>query len=59
MRVELNDSNHPVNELAKMRADNNDLRISTVEKIRKLVSDHPEIEVFSYHDIEEFRLNKS
>ncbi len=59
MRVELNDSNHPVNELAKMRADNNDLRIATVDKIRKLVNDHPEIEVFGYHDIEEFRLYKN
>lgn len=59
MRVELNDTNHPVNELAKMRADNNDLRIATVDKIRKLVNDHPEIEVFGYHDIEEFRLYKN
>ena len=56
LRVELNDSNHPVNELAKMRADNNDLRIATVDKNRKLINDHPEIEVFSYHDIEEFKV---
>lgn len=54
MRVELNDNNHPVNELAKVRADDNDLRINTLDKIRKLVNEHPEIEVFSYHDIEEF-----
>ncbi len=59
MRVELNDSNHPVNELAKMSADDNDLRLATVDKIRKLVNDHPEIEVFGYHDIEEFRLYKN
>lgn len=58
MRVELNDSNHPVNELAKMGADDNELRIATVNKIRKLVEDHPEIEVFSYHDFEEFKLYK-
>lgn len=55
MRAELNDSRHPVNELASMRADNNDLRIATVDKIRKFVNDYPEIEVFGYHDIEEFR----
>lgn len=55
MRVELNDSNHPVNELAKMRADNNDLRLKTLDKIRKLGNEHPEIEIFSYHDIEEFK----
>lgn len=59
MRVELNDVSHPVNELAKMRADNNDARIATVDKIRKLVDDHPEIEVFGYHDIKEFSLYKN
>lgn len=59
MRIELNDINHPVNELAQIRADNNDLRIATVDKIRKLLKDHPEIEIFGYHDIEEFRLYKN
>lgn len=59
MRVELNDNQHPVNELAKMRADNNDLRIASVDKIRKLVNSHSEIEVFGYHDIEEFRFYKN
>lgn len=54
MRVELTDSNHPVNELAQMMADNNNLRIATLENIRKLVNEHPEIEIFGYHDIEEF-----
>jgi glyoxylase-like metal-dependent hydrolase (beta-lactamase superfamily II) len=56
MRVELYDINHPVNALAKIRADDNDLRIAIVEKIRKLIDDHPEIDVFGYHDIEEFRI---
>jgi glyoxylase-like metal-dependent hydrolase (beta-lactamase superfamily II) len=55
MRVELHDNNHPVNELAKIRADSNDLRIATVDKIRKLINNHPEIDVFGYHDIEEFK----
>lgn len=59
MRVELNDDQHPVNELAKMRADDNDLRIATVDKIRKLVNEHPEIAVFGYHDIEEFNQYES
>lgn len=54
MRVELSDDNHPVNELAKVRADNNDLRIATVDKIRKFVNDNPEVEIYGYHDIEEF-----
>ena len=55
MRVELTDSNHPVNELAKVRADDNNLRMASLDKIRKLIYEHPEIEVFSYHDMEEYR----
>lgn len=56
MRIELDDKLHPVNELAKMRADDNNLRIETVDKIRALIHNHPEIDVFGYHDIEEFKL---
>lgn len=56
MRVELHDANHPVNKLAEMRADDNNLRLDTLERIRKLINEHPEIEVFGYHDIEEFEL---
>jgi glyoxylase-like metal-dependent hydrolase (beta-lactamase superfamily II) len=55
LRLELTNSEHPVNELAKMRADNNDLRIATLDKLRKFVNEHPEIQVFGYHDIEEFK----
>ena len=54
MRAELTDEHHPVNELAKLRADDNDLRMATLDKIRTFMRDHPEIEVFGYHDIEEF-----
>jgi glyoxylase-like metal-dependent hydrolase (beta-lactamase superfamily II) len=56
MRVELHDTNHPVNKLAEMRADDNNLRLDTLERIRTLINEHPEIEVFGYHDIEEFEL---
>ena len=56
MSIELTDLKHPVSELAKMRADNDKLRIASLNKIRNLIADHPEIEVFSYHDIEEFQL---
>ncbi|MBL7919898.1 MAG: MBL fold metallo-hydrolase [Bacteroidia bacterium] len=59
MRVELTDNNHLVNELAKMRADDNELRLSTLNKIRKLTKEHPEIEIFSYHDIKEFKIYKN
>lgn len=54
LRVELEDTVHPVTELAKMRADDNELRIETLNKIRKLVTEHPDIDVFGYHDIEEY-----
>lgn len=37
-----------------MRADDNDLRIVTVAKLRKFVNDNPEVEIWGYHDIEEF-----
>ncbi|WP_445452449.1 MBL fold metallo-hydrolase [Flavobacterium sp. 25HG05S-40] len=59
MRIEFTDQLHPVNELAKIRADDNALRIATVDKIRQLAKDHPEIEIFGYHDIEEFELYKA
>jgi hypothetical protein len=59
LRVELTDSTHPVNILANMRADDNNLRIETLNKIRKLINEHTEIEVFGYHDIEEFEIYES
>lgn len=54
MNVELSDSQHPVNALAQLRADDNSLRIATLGKIRELVKQHPDIEIFGYHDITEF-----
>lgn len=53
MRIELSSDNHPVSQLSEMRADSNELRIAAIEKIRKLMVNHPEITVFGYHDIEE------
>lgn len=54
MRIELTDNDHPVNELARLRADDNNLRIETLEKIKKFSKEHPEVKLFGYHDIEEF-----
>ena len=54
LKIELSDENHPVNQLASMRADNNNLRIESLNKIRTLISEHPEVEIFGYHDREEF-----
>lgn len=54
LREELSDMDHPVHKLAEIRADNNSKRIDTLQKIRKLMQAHPEIEIFGYHDIREF-----
>ncbi len=53
LKAELTEDKHPVSELARLRADNNELRIETLSKIRKFVSENPDIEIFSYHDPEE------
>jgi len=37
MRAELTDERHPVNKLDQIRAYDNNLRVSTVDKIRKFV----------------------
>ncbi len=55
MRIELTDPLHLVNDLSKQRADDNNQRVKTLNKIKDLMKKHPEIEVFSYHDIKEFK----
>ena len=54
LRIELTDNEHPVNQLAQMRADDNEIRLESLEKIRKLKATHPEIDLYGYHDIDEF-----
>ncbi len=54
LRIELTDNEHPVNQLAQMRADDNEMRLESLEKIRKLKATHPEIDLYGYHDIDEF-----
>lgn len=54
MRIELTDNGHPVNELARLRADDNNLRLKTLDKIRDFARRHPEVRLFGYHDIDEF-----
>ncbi|MGJ1392638.1 MBL fold metallo-hydrolase [Sphingobacterium spiritivorum] len=54
MKIELTDNRHPVNDLAKDRADNNEWRLNTLHKISEFINHHPDVEVFGYHDIEEF-----
>lgn len=54
MRIELTDAVHPVNELASMRADDNILSRESLNKIRKLLEENPNIKIYNYHDVEEF-----
>lgn len=54
LRAELSDASHPVHELARMRADDDILRLDSLDKIRRLHQLHPEINLFGYHDIDEF-----
>ncbi|MCL8537752.1 MBL fold metallo-hydrolase [Chryseobacterium gallinarum] len=54
LRAELEDEQHPAGELAASRADDNTRRLESMVKIKKLINEHPEIEVFGYHDREEF-----
>ncbi|MBV8327803.1 hypothetical protein [Chryseobacterium sp.] len=59
LRAELTDDHHPVHALTAARADDNEKRLESLEKIKKLVKEHPEIEIFGYHDREEFTLSTS
>jgi glyoxylase-like metal-dependent hydrolase (beta-lactamase superfamily II) len=53
-RLELEDTQHPVSQLASARADNNEHRIESLRKIKTLREKHKDIEVFSFHDPSEF-----
>lgn len=55
LREELKNTEHPVNALAEARADDNKMRIRSLNKIRDLIASHPDITVFGYHDIQEFK----
>lgn len=54
LREEITDDMHPVEALAAMRADDNALRLASLQRIRELVRNNPDIEYFGYHDINEF-----
>lgn len=56
LRIELTDTNHPVNELAKLRADDNNLRLNTLNKIKAFSKQSHGIRFFGYHDLEEFTM---
>lgn len=54
LRAELTEKGHPVEQLSRMRADDDRMRVATVARIQRLAAEHPEIDVFCYHDMEEF-----
>lgn len=54
LREELSNPNHPMHQLTSTRADDNDLRIASLERIKEFISQYPEVVVYGYHDIKEF-----
>ncbi len=60
LRAETKIDDHPVNQLATIRADNNELRIQSLNQIKRLIKDHSnEIDIFGYHDPNEFNSRRS
>lgn len=56
LRVELATDDHPVSQLAAQRADDDGLRRSSLEQLRRLAREHADaITMFGYHDFGEFR----
>lgn len=56
LRAELEDKNHPVDQLATIRAVDNNLRIKSLNKVRELIKEHgSQMEYFGYHDPTEFK----
>ena len=54
LRGELTDYNHPINELTELRADNDELRRDSLDKLRQLTARTDiDLEYFGYHDIVE------
>ena len=54
LRDELTNTNHPINELASFRADNNEKRLKSLALLRQLTRrDDINLSYFGYHDITE------
>ena len=59
LRAELEDKNHPVGQLATIRAVDNQLRLESLEAVRKVVRRYGnQMEYFGYHDPTEFKERK-
>ena len=57
-RVELERDDHPVSQLATVRADDNVARLASLRKIKDLIKKYPTIEIFSAHDPTEFQASQ-
>ncbi len=56
LRAELKDKNHPVDQLATIRAVNNKMRLESLDKVRRLINDfESSIDYFGYHDPIEYK----
>ena len=56
LRAELEDKNHPVDQLATIRAVDNNLRIESLERVREIIEKFGnQMEYFGYHDPTEFK----
>ncbi|MFK5879840.1 MAG: MBL fold metallo-hydrolase [Flavobacteriaceae bacterium] len=59
LRAELEDKNHPVEQLATIRAVDNNLRLESLDKVRGIIKDFGnQMEYFGYHDPSEFKIEK-
>lgn len=59
LRVELSTDDHPVSELARLRAEDDAARVAHLQQLRRLHQDHTaEIEMFGYHDVLELPLSR-
>ena len=56
LRAELTDPHHPVHALTTARAEDNNQRIETLQRLKTFVNDHPEVCVFGYHDAAEYQM---
>jgi glyoxylase-like metal-dependent hydrolase (beta-lactamase superfamily II) len=60
LRAELSNENHPITELAALRAEDNSQRLKSLDKIKNVFRKHAgTVEVFGYHDPSEFPVNNN
>ena len=60
LRAELEDKNHPVDQLATIRAVDNNLRLESLNKVRGIIKNFgSQMEYFGFHDPTEFKTEKS